>query len=442
MSVLRYITDHSNLWLRSRMMWAGLALCALLIINACDTKEDVLPHQDQTFIKLFGGNGSEVGNDLLQYDGGYVLVGSTTSTTIPRDSINGDAIIGGKDIYVVCTNESGNVIWHRSFGGSGDDVGRSVILVDNHLYVCGEVIQKGENFMNLRDVYVLEISLETGVLTNHQSYGDPLRDEFGTSILNIQDGGFLITSTWLTTDTSDFFMVETYANLVALPNKQDYVRGTAGVHNFSATSFEINTNDPTYPPFVCFGSVQEFNTKKYLFQSFIYRPSNDKGIDPKRYGADIFDEYCTDTYPTTDGGFILSGYQEDGALKKREMVVKVDYNRNEIWKKVYVNAFDRSVGASKIIQTQDGGYLVSSKIEFEDQHGNDEISLLKLAYDGTMEWRQTFGSNENDEASRVIQLADGSYVMTGTMGFDINTNSESKMCLIKVNSEGELVPMN
>jgi len=67
---------------------------------------------------------------------------------------------------------------------------------------------------------------------------------------------------------------------------------------------------------------------------------------------------------------------------------------------------------------------------------------LKVDFNGEEEWRKTFGSSENDTGAKAVQLANGSYVVVGTMGFEINPNSQSKMCLIKVNKDGELVPMD
>lgn len=424
------------------MMMAGSVLCALFIINACDTKDSVEPYQGQVFIKLFGGNGSEEGKDLLQLDdGGFIMVGYSTSKSIPEikvDPLNTDI---NKDVYIVRTDNLGNVMWERRSGKSGDDVGSSVILgSDGDLYVCGEneYMKKDTTFTGINDVYVLKISLGDGSYIADYSYGDTSREERGTSILDIENGGFLITSTWITEDkdTSTFFMVETDDNLVALANKEDYI-GTKGIDNLSTTSFEvINSNDSS--TFVCFGSVKEFNTKKYHFQSFIYQ----QYYGLIRYGSGQYDEWCTGAYQTADGGFILAGYRDDGVYKK-EMVVKIDANRNEIWKEVYTNVFNKSIGEScGIIQTQDGGYLVSSKIELDDTEGNDEISLLKLNAIGGLEWRQTFGSDDNDVGARVIQLEDGSYVVVGTIGFAINPASETKMCLIKVNANGELVPIN
>lgn len=452
MSLFRHIKYRYNVSIPSGIMVAGLALYAFFVLNACDTTERVEPFQGEVFIKLMGSDGSEDGKDLLQLpDGGFVLVGATTSASILPE---GDATdtIGGKDIYVVRTDEIGNVMWERRYGGAGDDVGSSVILSEDELsiYVCGEITQgEGTTF---RDVWVGNISLDEGEgnseqLINEQFYGDLSKDEYGTSILDIEDGGFLITSTWLTVDTSSFFMVETDENLKELDKKSDYVYSIKGVHNFSATSFERVTNSSFDERFVCFGTLDAYiytgdqSEQKEQFQSFLYEPSNDKGVKLEIYGTGEFDERCTDACQTTDGGFVLAGYREDG-IYTREKVVKVDADRIEMWSHDYTNIFNRSIGEScGIIQTQDGGYLVSSRIELGDPV-KDEISLLKLDPSGELEWRQVFGSNDNDIATRVIQLEDGSYVLVGTIGFEINGESESKMGLIKVNSNGGLVPLN
>ena len=431
-----YLKPHSYLKPLSSLIWIVLVLCGFFIINACDTSSSVTPYQGQTFIKLYGGNGSEEGKDLLQLpepDGGFVLVGSSTSESN-----------GGKDVYVVRTDKTGNVIWENNFGELGDDIGNSVILGQNNsLYVCGEITETRDSliFESLRDVYVLNISLDNGSLISAESYGDSLRDEYGTSILDIQNGGFLITATWDTSDTSKFFMIETDGNLMALPKRSRYV-GKQGVQNISTKSFE-NPGNPINP-FICFGSLNSTPSDQipitFWFQSFNYRSDGNQTPAPELYGNSDADDFCTDVYKTSDLGYVLSGYTLRGGIS-REIVVKLNSNLAEVWTHAYDNEFGRDVKETGIVQTSDGGYIVSSTIELDDP-ANDEISLLKLNFAGEEEWRNTYGSNDNDIGSKVIQLQDGSYVVVGTIGFEINPDSRSKMCLMKVNPEGELVPIN
>ena len=82
------------------MLIIGLAM----LYVSCDTADDVKPVQGKTFIKLFGGNGTEVGKDIaLMPDGGFVMTGSTTSDS------------EGTDVFVVRTDNIGNVDLAESF---------------------------------------------------------------------------------------------------------------------------------------------------------------------------------------------------------------------------------------------------------------------------------------------------------------------------------------
>jgi len=413
------------------LRWFGALLVAVIFINACDTTSSVTPNQGQTFIKLFGSNGSEEGKDLILLpDGGFVLVGSTTSMSA-----------GGKDVYVVRTDNLGNVIWENRFGGAGDDIGNSVILGNNNsIYVCGEVTQDSTIILGLRDVYVLNLDLASGSLIGGEKYfGDSLRDEIGTSILNRRDGGFLLTATEVA-DNSKFYMVETDDNLVALVNRSNYVTGDEGVNNLSTTTFEKVSYSPSDPPFISFGTVREFNSGSYKFQSFEYNTNNDKAIFQELYGSNEYEEFCTDTDQLSDGGYVLAGFAIRGDIAN-EMIVKIDPNRQEVWNRVISNEFNRDIKECGIIQTRDGGYIISATLELDDPK-NDEISLLRLNSEGEELWRKTFGSNDDDTGSRVIELDDGSFAIIGTIGFDINPDSETKMCLIKVNSQGDLIPVD
>jgi hypothetical protein len=403
---------------------------------SCDSPDDVKPYQGETFIKLFGGNGTEEGRDLaLLPDGGFVIVGSSTSNSFDN-----------KNVYVVRTDNIGNVVWEANFGGAGDDVGSSVIVAENgSIYVCGEKTQENDINAGLRDAYVLNITVNDGALLGEQVYGDSLRDEYGTSIFDIPNGGgFLITSTWLTADTSEYFIVETDDNLNILDKRARYINPSAGVNNLSVHSFERTDLVALEPPFVGFGSAQELlgnGSKVFKFQASYFNTVQDD-TPPVLYGFNESHSFCTDAKITSDGGYILSGFNVSGTSVV-EMVVKVNKGRflEEGWKRVYTNEFGRNIRNPGIYQTNEGGFIVISTIELDDPL-NDEISLLRLNSEGEEVWRKTFGSNDDDIGAKVIQLEDDSFVLTGTIGFEINPDSQSKMCLMKVNSDGELVSMD
>ena len=75
-----------------------------------------------TFERHYGGNSSEANCSALQTnDGGYILAGYTTSF--------GE---GGKDIYLIRTNQFGDTLWTKTQGGAGDDEVRSIIKTNDN----------------------------------------------------------------------------------------------------------------------------------------------------------------------------------------------------------------------------------------------------------------------------------------------------------------------
>jgi hypothetical protein len=66
--------------------------------------------------KTYGGTGSDGGYDVQQTaDGGFIIVGDTT--TYGAGQIDG---------YLLKVDASGVKIWDKTFGGLGDDYGRSI----------------------------------------------------------------------------------------------------------------------------------------------------------------------------------------------------------------------------------------------------------------------------------------------------------------------------
>jgi hypothetical protein len=71
---------------------------------------------DTLWSKTYGGTENDEGNSVRQTtDGGYIVAGYTNSFGA-----------GSYDVYVIKTNASGDTLWTRTYGGTGDDYGYSV----------------------------------------------------------------------------------------------------------------------------------------------------------------------------------------------------------------------------------------------------------------------------------------------------------------------------
>lgn len=84
----------------------------------------------------FGGTLNESGSEIIQTtDGGFALTGNT-------NSFNGDISYnyGQKDFWIIKLNSSGNKIWQKCFGGVYDDVSNSIVeTADGGFVLAGSI---------------------------------------------------------------------------------------------------------------------------------------------------------------------------------------------------------------------------------------------------------------------------------------------------------------
>ena len=124
---------------------------------------------------------------------------------------------------------------------------------------------------------------------------------------------------------------------------------------------------------------------------------------------------------TTDGGYIIGGYEEDVYL------LKTDGSGNELWSKTYGTGSGSSYGES-VQQTIDGGYIIVGTI-YSNQSAEDDIYLIKTDGNGNQLWYKLFGGPNNlDLGYSVQQTTDGGYIIAGSF--------EATVYLIKTDDSG------
>jgi len=146
--------------------------------------------------KTFGGTGTDWGQSIVQTpDGGLAIAGPTSSTGA-----------GAMDGCVIRTDAAGNTLWQRTYGAAGTDAALHIAHTeDGGFILSGKSDSRGDD----PGFYLLRID-EDGELLWEQSYGG---GEGGRAwaARPTSDGGFIATGNAdsSTYDTSDVYVVKT-----------------------------------------------------------------------------------------------------------------------------------------------------------------------------------------------------------------------------------------
>jgi hypothetical protein len=146
----------------------------------------------------FGGEGIEVSYDIAKTaDNGFVVVGNTFSS-------NGDVFLnhGQSDVWMIKLDEDGEMIWEKTYGGSQFDLAQAVVQSkDGGFLITGNSksddydssFNNGEN-----DIWVVKTN-RVGDLVWEKSFGGSGLD-FGFDLVENTDGSIMVVGESLSND--------------------------------------------------------------------------------------------------------------------------------------------------------------------------------------------------------------------------------------------------
>lgn len=354
----------------------------------------------------FGGSNSDgnfsVGGIVLSssilmdhtLDGGYIVAGLS-------DSNDGDVTgnHGEVDFWVFKLSSDGTLEWQKSLGGSLDDYVGSIQQTLDGGYIVGGSSRSDngdvtENKGN-SDFWIVKLST-TGVLEWQKSLGGSGYD-YANSIQQTTDGGYIVGGT---SSSSDGDVTEN-------KGKSDY--------------WIVKLNS---------GGILEWQ---------------------KSYGGSQVDDLIS-IQPTTDGGYIAAGStsSDDGDVTGRKgsddyWIVKLDVSGNLEWERTYGGAAQELLYS--IQQTTDGGYIVAGATNLKsgdvsEHFGSYDYWIIKLSSSGSIEWDKSYGGGMSDIAHSILQTTDGGYIISGSStsndGQVTGNKGQEDFWIVKTNGTGSI----
>ncbi|HYV90837.1 MAG TPA: T9SS type A sorting domain-containing protein [Chitinophagales bacterium] len=390
----------------------------------------------------FGGNGQDQLYTLIQTnDGGYLLGGSCRSdSTFDVSQPNR----GGSDFWIVKTDGDGMKQWDRRYGGSGDEVilatlknsdGGYLLVGSSTSGIGGEKTEPNWDLSNYTyDYWVVRIDSLSNILWDHR-YGGTSND-YAYTAYQATNGAYLIVGTSQSDSNGDktepswgdwdcwIIKIDSGGNKLwdkryggtlfdAAYDVAACSDGGCLIGGMSASGVSGDKTEPSW------GGTDYWIVK--------IDSQGSKQWD-KRYGG-TGNENLRATTLTYDNGFILGGWSDsDSSGDKTNFnwggldfwIVMIDSEGNKIWDRNY-GGTNHEDELKSIVRTSGNHYMiagtsysVASGDKTENNLGQEQTWVLNIAANGDKVWDETLQTDCNltdDEIGVAIQSGDGCYVM-------------------------------
>ncbi len=289
---------------------------------------------DTLWTKTYGGYNLEMGYSVAQtYDNGYIIAGITDSYGA-----------GDYDAYLIKTNSYGDSLWTKTFGGIGFDGGYSVLQASDSGFILEGITSSFG--AGSYDVYLIKIDINGATLWT-KTIGGPLGDDF-RYIAKTNDGGYIIAG-------------------YTAPNP---------LINGNACLIKTNANGDT-------------------LWSRVYG------------GPDA--ESALSVVQTSDGGYLFTGSTFNVGWSNIYLV-KTNSSGDTTWTKIF-NGIGHNVGFS-VIQASDGGYYMCGLIANNNGSDND-VYLVKADVNGDSLCSMTWGGILGEIGYCIKNTNDGGFIIVG-----------------------------
>ena len=304
--------------------------------------------------KTYGGALNEQCDVMCQTsEGGYAMAGSTSS-------FGG----GAQDFWLVKTDASGNMLWNKTYGGTGNEGVLAVVQTSEGGYaLAGNTSSFGAGS---DDFWLVKTDASGNMLWN-RTYGGIGKD-VAYGLVQTSEGGYAVAGYTQSFGAggADVWFVKTDAAGNMQWNK------TFGGTGTEWAVFLVKSSDGGYaiPGYTTSGGGG--------FKVYLVKTDASGNMEwNKTYAGN--GEVAHHAIQTADGGYALAGFKMNTPVGW--LLIKTDASGNMQWNQTYAGTVPDA--AYSVIQTSDGGYAMTGNTKSFGAGGTD-IYLIKTDASGVI----------------------------------------------------------
>ena len=369
-----------------------------------------------TMIKNYGGTQNERGYSVKQTsDGGYVIVGSSTSYGA-----------GGSDLWILKVDGLGEFSWSKTYGGQGNDIGRDITQTSDGGYIITGYTKSFSSGGDM-DLWLIKTDAngesclysDGGTCSENsskwiKSFGTSGND-YGTSVQETSEGDFIVAGK--SGRIPSVFVIKTNSS------GEKIWENLYGTGPGDRAQYIIERQDLG---FLIVGKENANNVDDNL--CLINIDTDGAEVWHSLYGGGGADG-GNHISEVSGGGYIIAGATKSYGNGNWDdlWLVKTSTGGSMEWQKTFGGSYTETGNYTH--EKDEGGYMVTGSTESIGQ-GFYDIWVVSTDYTGNEIYSQTFGGNMDDKAIRGARGNSGELLIIGyTNSFG---NGGEDVLLIKI----------
>lgn len=310
---------------------------------------------DTLWAKTAGGAGTDHGRDVqVTSDGGFVCVGSTTSFGA-----------GNSDLFLCRFNQSGDLLWSKTIGGTAADEGWSIRETsDDNFILCGTTSSTGAGYA---DLWLVKVDASGNLLWSRTFGG--AGGESGMAVREAWDGYVAVGSTGSFGEGYS----SVYLTKTSFDGDSLWAVTLGGTRADYGYSLEITDE---------YGLLIVGATNSYGLgynDAYVIKTSSTGVVEWERTFGGTRDDRAYAVSYTADGNYVVTGTTESsGAGASDIYVIKITPLGQQLWSTTQGGS--QSDYCRSICVDAKGNYLLAG-YSYSYSIGGSDLYLLTLAGD-------------------------------------------------------------